>query len=533
MKKKLFLGIRGKILLGFISLVVIFGVSAVYNIYTIYKSKSVLKDLYENKDPYLETLKDLELLVSRSKMYTTNWVYLRKNEKDKTELKKLLKEDYPKLKTKIEGFVSKLDDKKQEKSIHQILTDFELLSTKQQSIMAGLSTFESYEDPLIKFDAEETLESAVIPMSENILTGLASVIKIKKEEKTVGRENLSTSYDSLVRSMFVIGVVMMVLGVIASIFTASTIVVPINKIKLIIEKLGNGEQPEKITTTSTDEVGQMTLAVNQLSYGLANTSKFAENIGNGNLDAAFEPLSDKDILGNALIEMRKNLKKFSEEEKKRNWATEGLAKFSEILRSDSNVTELCHKILASLVKYVGANQGGIFILQGESEEEQYFELVSSYAYDRKKFQERRIEMGEGLVGQCYLEKETIFLTDVPDEYVNITSGLGMANPTSILIVPLKINDTVEGVLELASFKEFDQYEISFIEKLAENICSSISGTKINERTHNLLKDSQMLTEQLRAQEEEMRQNLEELMATQEESRRKEIEYINRIAELEK
>ncbi len=525
------MGIRGKILLGFISLIVIFSISAIFNIYTIYKSKSVLKDLYENKDPYLETLKDLELLVSRSKMYTTNWVYLRKNEKDKTELKKLLREDYPKLKTKIEGFVSKLNDKKQQKSIHQILTDFETLRTKQQSIMATLSSFESYEDPLLKFDAEETLESAVIPMSENILTGLASVIKIKKEEKNVGRENLSSSYDSLVRSIFIIGVVMMILGIIASIFTASSIVVPINKIKLIIEKLGNGEQPEKIETTSTDEVGQMTQAVNQLTNGLANTSKFAENIGNGNLDAAFEPLSEQDILGNALIEMRRNLKKFSEEEKKRNWATEGLAKFSEILRSDSNMTELCHKILGSLVKYVGANQGAIFILQGD--QEQYFEQVSSYAYDRKKFHEQRIEMGEGLVGQCYLEKETIFLTDVPDEYVNITSGLGMANPTSILIVPLKINDTVEGVLELASFKTFDQYEIAFIEKLAENICSSISGTKINERTHNLLKDSQMLTEQLRAQEEEMRQNLEELMATQEESRRKEIEYINRIAELEK
>ena len=304
-------------------------------------------------------------------------------------------------------------------------------------------------------------------------------------------------------------------------------------LKNAIGALMRGELVDVKDSKMENEIGAMTKNLQSLVSRTIENASFAKQIGEGNLSVPFAALSGKDELGNALITMRNNLIKIKEEEKRRSWATAGLAKFSEILRSDNNMTELCHKILASLVKYLEANQGGIFILQGELGQEQYFELVSSYAYDKKKFQERRIEMGEGLVGQCCLEKETIYLTDVPEEYVNITSGLGMANPTSILIVPLKINDNVEGVLELASFKVFDQHEITFIEKLAENICSSISGTKANERTHNLLKDSQMLTEQLRAQEEEMRQNLEELIATQEESSRKEIEYINKIAKQEK
>ena len=146
-------------------------------------------------------------------------------------------------------------------------------------------------------------------------------------------------------------------------------------------------------------------------------------------------------------------------------------------------------------------------------------IKACYAWDRKKYIDQKIHIGEGLAGQAWQEREMIYITDVPQNYVRITSGLGEANPSSILIVPLKINDQIFGVVELASFSLFKDFEIAFVQNIAESIASTISSVKVNAHTQFLLEESQQMTEQMRAQEEEMRQNMEELHATQEEMQR--------------
>jgi len=137
-----------------------------------------------------------------------------------------------------------------------------------------------------------------------------------------------------------------------------------------------------------------------------------------------------------------------------------------------------------------------------------------------------MEVGEGLVGQAYLEKETILLTDVPPDYLQITSGLGEGNPRCIVIVPLLMNAQTLGVLEMASFHVFLPYQILFLEKLGENIASTLATARNNRQTMQLLQDSQEQTRLMQSQEEEMRQNLEELIATQENQARLQVELQN-------
>jgi transcriptional regulator with GAF, ATPase, and Fis domain len=205
-----------------------------------------------------------------------------------------------------------------------------------------------------------------------------------------------------------------------------------------------------------------------------------------------------------------------QEDQKRNWANEGYAKFGEILRhSSGDFNEYCYSIINNLVKYLGANQGGIFVAS-EDAYEQVLELKACYAYDRKKFVEKRIEAGEGLAGACFLEKETILLTNVPKNYAHITSGMGGQTPSCVIMVPLKTDQVVCGVIEIASFDIIEPHQVQFIEKIAESIASSISSTRVNIRTSYLLEQSKQQAEEMRAQEEEMRQNNEELLATQEE-----------------
>ena len=228
----------------------------------------------------------------------------------------------------------------------------------------------------------------------------------------------------------------------------------------------------------------------------------------------------------------KQIEEAQQLERQRSWASEGLAKFGAILRATDDVQQTYDTIISELVRYLEANQGGLYIVENSDEEdEKYIKLASCYAYERKKFVEQKIAIGEGLLGQAYLEKETIFMTDIPESYIRITSGLGRAIPRSIVIVPLMMNEQVEGLFELASFRAFEPHQLSFLKDLGEGIASAVVNHRITLNTRQLLEQTRQQTEALRAQEEEVRQNMEEMQATQEEMSRKEQEYQNTIAQL--
>lgn len=326
-------------------------------------------------------------------------------------------------------------------------------------------------------------------------------------------------------------------------YVAKSITSPILKTIHVLNEMAEGDidMSKKLSIQTGDEIEEMANSVNKLIDGLNLTENFAKEIGRGNLDAEFRLLSDKDILGISLIEMQKSLrhaKAFEQErkveEQKLNWATQGMAKFGDILRQNNdNLNELSFNTLQNLIDYTGSNQGGVFVINDNDRDHPFLEMTACYAYDRRKFLERQIEIGEGLVGRCYHERKTIFMVDVPENYINISSGLGKERPRCLLIVPLKNNEEILGVIEMATFKVYEKYQIEFIEKLAESIAATISSVRINIRTTELLSKSQQQAEEMLAQDEEMRQNMEELQATQEEMERKHHEREQIQQELQK
>ncbi|HAF28054.1 MAG TPA: hypothetical protein DCG75_03305 [Bacteroidales bacterium] len=261
--------------------------------------------------------------------------------------------------------------------------------------------------------------------------------------------------------------------------------------------------------------------------------RFVEKIRLGKIDSDYKVQSSDDVLGQSILDLRDNLKKNKEEEEKRrkedqqrNWVAEGLAKFGDILRKDTdNIEELSYNLVSNLVKYINANQGAIFIIEDEIEADKHLKMTGCYAYERRKFADKRVEWGEGTISAAILEQETIYMTDVPESYVNITSGLGEATPKCLLVVPLKFNDEVHGVIEIGAFHQIEKYIVEFVEKVAESVASTISNVKINTRTSKLLRESQKQAETLASQEEQMRQNMEELQATQEEAARQSEKFI--------
>lgn len=233
-----------------------------------------------------------------------------------------------------------------------------------------------------------------------------------------------------------------------------------------------------------------------------------------------------------IVKQNDELQKRKEEDAIHQWFTEGLANFAEILRNNKdNIDLLSRDILSNLVSYVGAVQGGLFVVNEDDPHDVFLQLVASYAYDSETYNRNRFEIGEGLVGLCYKDKDIKHFKDFPKDYLTIHSSLGKSTANELLIIPLKLDELIYGVIEIATLKEFRKIDIEFIEKLGESITSTLFTAKINIKTQLLLEQSRQQAEELKAQEEETRQNIEEMEANREEALRIKSEvvgYLNSV-----
>ena len=519
------------IILGYLILVIISLGSNVLSIRTVSQSRNMDNKLSELYMPLFYELKELGILLDKSNKLTSDWIY-QPNLDGKKALTSIHDREYTNLKKALGETIQKLDNKEDLARIQGIIADFDKIIDIQKNVREKLNSDAAYHDDLAIEACITLFEKNEIPAFKELNTRIK--VETEKNDLTTmmadAKENKEKSYSSLFLFLTISMVLLVVVSIVTSYLTVTSITRPLNTSMGVIESLGEGKIVSMDDVEDrTDEIGKIITSIRKLLVGIRAKVDFATEIGKGNYNKEFHLLSQEDGLGTALIDMRNSLVANAKEETKRGWATHGLAKFADILRNnDQGLAALGDHVISNLVKYLEANQGGLFIVNDTDPSDAHLELIACYAWNKKKYLKMRGDVGEGLVGQAWQENDTLYITEVPQDFVKITSGLGEANPSCFLIVPLTVNDVTYGVIEIASFKAIEDYQIEFVKKLAESIASTLSTTKINERTKILLEQSQQQTEQMRAQEEEMRQNMEEMQATQEEMERKDLETQNML-----
>lgn len=262
-------------------------------------------------------------------------------------------------------------------------------------------------------------------------------------------------------------------------------------------------------------VGRLEGALAQKERDLARNAEFANQIGAGNYEASFDVGVEVDQLEASLLRMRDNLLETNRRETDSNWIAKGKDEVAYVLRLHNKLDELGLAVLKKLIEYINVVQGVLFLYD---EDKKTLSVLSTYAYARAKYLPGQYSLGEGLVGECAFERAIVYRTEIPPEYVTISSGiLGDQKPQSLLLVPLITEEKLQGVLEFASLRpEFGKREIRFLQEVGEIIARTIFNLRVSHTTEELLRESQQLTHELRENEEKLRQSAEEMQQTHEE-----------------
>ncbi|WNG54098.1 HAMP domain-containing protein [Archangium gephyra] len=260
---------------------------------------------------------------------------------------------------------------------------------------------------------------------------------------------------------------------------------------------------------------QLTDNVNQLAGNLTSQvraiSEVATAVTKGDLtrfisvDAGGELAALKDNINQMIV----NLKETTQKNTEQDWLKTNLAKFSGMMQGQKNLEAVSRLIMSELTPLVSAHHGAFFLMDTE-DGHPVAKLTSSYAYRERKNVGNRFRLGEGVVGQCALEKKTILLTHVPADYIRITSGLGEASPLNVIVLPVLFEGEVKAVIELASFHPFSAIHQIFLDQLTESIGVVLNMIMANMRTEELLRQSQSLANELQSQSRELTQQQEEL-----------------------
>jgi methyl-accepting chemotaxis protein len=315
---------------------------------------------------------------------------------------------------------------------------------------------------------------------------------------------------------------------------------PLRRISSVVAQLTRGSFPRFTATKASDEIGELERSLERHVSNLKDIAAYSRSLATGDYTGSYDSLSSEDELGDALnklkislMESLKDSETRRKEEENRTWSAQGLAKFSSLFRdAEDNLKDLSTLLMKELVNYTEADVGALFITQEvEGEEDLSLVVSGSYAFDREKLIDRSFKFGEGLVGRAALEKDLIYVSDLPPDYMKIRSGLGEDRPSSILLVPVVLDQQVLGVMELASLGVIPGYQIDFIRQLADALATTLAKVKANLQNRKLFEQTKNQAEALASQEKVFMEKMLQLEKALESSSVKEAELLKEIDKL--
>jgi signal transduction histidine kinase/HAMP domain-containing protein/ActR/RegA family two-component response regulator len=278
-------------------------------------------------------------------------------------------------------------------------------------------------------------------------------------------------------------------------------------------KLGGQAQSKEVGGVWKD----LTDNVNQLAANLTNQvraiAEVATAVTEGDLTRQVRVEASGEVAGlkDKLNEMIRNLRETTQQNVEQDWLKTNREHFTRILQGQRDLAATAGMILSELAQLVSAQHAVFYSMTSSAAgSEPVLELLAGYGFEERKNISTSFRLGQGLIGQCAKEKKRILLTQVPDDYVKISSGLGEATPLNIIVLPVLFEGSVHAVVELASFSAFSPIHQTFLDSITESIGLVLNTIEANTVTENLLVQSRSQAEELRSQQEELRESNEDL-----------------------
>ena len=261
---------------------------------------------------------------------------------------------------------------------------------------------------------------------------------------------------------------------------------------------------------------ELTYNVNQLASNLTTQvraiGEVATAVTKGDLTRSIQIAArgEMEELKTNINEMIRNLRETTLTNSEQNWLKTNVAGFTLMLQGQRDLLAVSQLTLSELARLVNAHHGIFFISEDIDSARPKLKMLSGYAYNRRNNLSDTYFYGEGIVGQCAVEKRRILINNVPGDYIKITSGLGNASPSNIIALPIIFEGTVKAVIELASFEKFSEIHQTFLDQLTYTLGIIFNTIESGSRTEKLLKQSQSLALELQSQQQELQQSNEDL-----------------------
>ena len=478
----------------FISLIIITLLNALISTFIIDKSRKITLEIAEVTSPSQTAIADLNQLVNNSWLQITHFTYQKNKEDAIEEIGFINRTQYPLLKKEL----LRLSESWSVSDQKQLFSFFE----KYDQLIYFQETLINRQNGAIAYNnAEELLTTEIDPLVLDLSSSLRAFnFKIKKEATAKQKEMINSF---IVLMAVVLGLAMIIINfiIVITLFLNKNVVNPLMKIRRYLLQLSKGELPELSMKIPKSAVGEMIEALKSHVEGLKSAAMFANHIGQGNFNYPFTPLSDNDVQGKALLDMRSRLKEASEDDATQKWISEGLERISVLNRDFTlDMPSLCNDLIKEIVTYSGVCHGTIFLIDDKKESKLFAELKGNFSQG-EPLSILQTEWLKNHVIQNVIETNSIY--QPPQKFISDDLNSPFITKCYVIALPLFASGKVIGALEIASTEKLSTSQLTYLNRLLEPVAASIYSVSTNILTRQLLDASIQQAEELTNQKQEL------------------------------